>query len=90
MGVRDLLFSALEMKGTYCVYVLASRSRSLYTGVTNDLQRRMVEHRQGLIPGFTARYRIFAWSISKSLATFAMQSRVRKKSRLGAAKRKSG
>jgi putative endonuclease len=44
---------------TYCVYILASRSRNLYTGVTGNLEHRMVEHRQGLVPGFTTRYRIF-------------------------------
>ena len=47
------------MSRTYCVYILASRSRSLYTGVTGNLELRMVEHRQGLVPGFTTRYRIF-------------------------------
>ena len=47
------------MSPTYCVYSLASRSRNLYTGVTNNLERRMVEHRQGLVPGFTSRYKIF-------------------------------
>jgi putative endonuclease len=31
----------------------------LYVGVTNNLQRRMIEHRQGLVPGFTSRYKIF-------------------------------
>ena len=43
---------------TYYVYVLSSRSRTLYTGVTNNLTRRLKEHREGLIPGFTSRYRI--------------------------------
>ena len=47
------------MSRTYCVYILASRSRILYTGVTNYVQRRMAEHREGLVPGFTTRYRIF-------------------------------
>ena len=42
----------------YYVYILSSRSRNLYTGVTNNLARRVSEHRQGLIPGFTHRYRI--------------------------------
>src|SRR5437899_7930400 len=42
----------------YCVYIMASRSRVLYTGVTNDLARRVNEHKQGLTPGFTSRYRI--------------------------------
>jgi putative endonuclease len=47
------------MKRQYFIYILASRSRNLYTGVTGDLVHRMVEHRQGLVPGFTTRYRIF-------------------------------
>ena len=47
------------MSKEYFVYILASRSRNLYTGITGDLMRRMVEHRTGLVPGFTSRYRIF-------------------------------
>src|SRR5262245_43565491 len=47
------------MNRTYCVYILASRSRNLYTGVTGSPEGRMIEHRQGMIPGFTTRYRIF-------------------------------
>ena len=46
------------MSRTYWVYILANPTRSLYTGVTNDLQRRMTEHRLGLVQGFTARYNI--------------------------------
>jgi len=47
------------MTRTYFVYILSSRSRTLYTGVTNDLQRRLREHREGRVHGFTARYNIF-------------------------------
>ncbi|HLJ41806.1 MAG TPA: GIY-YIG nuclease family protein [Candidatus Acidoferrales bacterium] len=47
------------MQQPYYVYILASRSRNLYTGVTNNLERRLAEHRFGLLPGFTKRYRIF-------------------------------
>jgi putative endonuclease len=43
---------------TYSVYVMASRSRVLYTGVTNDLTRRVNEHKHGLNDGFTKKYRI--------------------------------
>ena len=47
------------MSNTYCVYILANRSRDLYTGMGNNLERRMIEHREELVPGFTSRYRIF-------------------------------
>ena len=42
----------------YFVYILASPSRTLYTGVTSDLTRRVYEHKQKLIPGFTSRYNV--------------------------------
>src|SRR6185437_15450171 len=42
---------------TYWVYILASRpGGTLYVGITNDLIRRIFEHREGLVPGFTKRY----------------------------------
>ena len=41
----------------YYIYVLTNRSGTLYTGVTNDLYRRILEHRAGK-HGFTAKYRI--------------------------------
>jgi putative endonuclease len=41
----------------YWIYIMANRSRGLYTGVTNNLELRVGQHRQGLV-GFTAKYRI--------------------------------
>ena len=41
----------------YCVYMLASgRHGTLYVGVTNDLARRIFEHKEGLAQGFTSKY----------------------------------
>jgi len=37
---------------------MASLSRTLYVGVTNDLRRRTMEHKQKLVPGFTSKYNV--------------------------------
>ena len=43
---------------TYYVYIMASTSGTLYTGVTNDIKRRVYEHKHKLIRGFTEKYNV--------------------------------
>ncbi len=43
---------------TYSVYILTNPSGTLYTGVTNDLKRRVWENTQKLVPGFAKKYNV--------------------------------
>ena len=43
---------------SYYVYIMSSKSGVLYIGATNDLDRRVFEHKQGLIEGFTRKYKV--------------------------------
>ena len=40
------------------MYIMTNRSRTLYTGVTNNLERRVQEHKSKINPGFTQKYNI--------------------------------
>jgi len=44
------------MQRQFCVYILSSESGTLYVGVTNNLNRRIAEHKSGIGSVFTARY----------------------------------
>jgi putative endonuclease len=46
------------MEHRYFVYILASKSRTLYIGIPSDLETRIREHRSGIYGGFTTEYKV--------------------------------
>jgi putative endonuclease len=46
------------MQRQFCVYILSSESGTLYVGVTNNLTRRIAEHKSGIGSVFTAKYQV--------------------------------
>ena len=44
------------MAEQYYVYIMTNKSRTLYTGITDNLERRVYEHKKKLFEGFTKRY----------------------------------
>jgi len=77
----------------YFVYIMTNRSKTLYTGVTNNLVRRVREHKLGIGSGSGAKYRLdrlvyivwFTLSVSKTCTT---RSSVKKLSKAGCGSRK--
>ena len=53
--------SASQVRNYY-VYILTNATRRLYVGFTNNLERRVHEHRAKLVPGFTSKYNI-SWLV---------------------------
>jgi putative endonuclease len=71
------------MAKTYYVYILASkRNGTLYVGVTNDIGRRVWEHREGLVSGFTRNYgvhRLVYFEVFESIeAAIRRETRIKK------------
>ncbi|MEA1909699.1 MAG: GIY-YIG nuclease family protein [Patescibacteria group bacterium] len=52
----------------YSVYIMASESGTLYIGITNNLERRTYEHKNGLIPGFSQKYKTHKLVYSESFS----------------------
>jgi len=52
-----LSFSYRNMK-QYYIYIMTNKSKTLYIGVTDNLERRVYEHKNKLIEGFTKKYNI--------------------------------
>jgi len=72
------------MDARFYVYIMASKSRVLYIGITNNLRRRIWEHKNDLRSGFTATTGFTASCTSKNSSTFEMPLPARSASKLAA------
>ncbi len=70
-----------EVGRQYYVYIMTNRSKTIYTGVTNDLVRRVYEHKHKLVPGFTQKYNttrlVYYESCSDVLSAIAQEKRIK-------------
>jgi len=48
----------MAIQRRFFVYILGSKTKRLYVGVTNDLERRVAQHKRREVEGFTSRYNI--------------------------------
>lgn len=74
------------MQQKYYIYILSNYTNTvLYVGITNDLIRRVWEHKQKLAPGFTARYHVdklvYFEEFTDSLSAIAREKQVKGGSR---------
>jgi len=73
----------LYMKENFYVYILSSQRRgTLYVGVTSDLLKRLYEHKNGVVEGFTKRYgvhRLVYYEVAKDAEAALTRERQIKK-----------
>ncbi|MDQ3018638.1 MAG: GIY-YIG nuclease family protein [bacterium] len=70
------------MEKQYFVYILTNyTNRVLYTGITNNITRRIYEHKNKFIPGFTAKYNVnklvFVTSFSTALEAINAEKKIK-------------
>jgi len=73
----------------FYVYIMTNKGNTvLYTGVTNDLRRRVYEHKQKLIEGFTRKYNVLKLVYHESFGDWASTLRREKQIKAGPRKKK--
>jgi putative endonuclease len=72
----------------YYVYIVASKSRVIYVGMTGFLMARVLRHKAGEGGAFTSKYRVHRLVFTTAFLTWAMRSRVRRRSRSGGGRRR--
>ena len=67
---------------TYYFYIMASKTCTLYTGITSNIKKRVYEHKNHLIPGFTDKYNIdrliYFETFGDSLSAIAREKQIKR------------
>ncbi len=84
LASQGILSYNVRMSGskTYYVYIMSNQSRTLYVGLTNNIRKRVWEHKTGLVDGFTHRYKIdtlvYVESLGDALSGIAREKQVKR------------
>ena len=66
----------------YYVYIMSSKTGTLYVGVTNDIKKRVYQHKNHLIPGFTNKYNIdrllYVETVSDPISAISREKQIKK------------
>ena len=73
---------------TYHVYIMSSSTRTLYVGVTNNMARRVFEHKNKLVAGFTAKYDVTSLLYAEECSDVHEASPAGNRSKAGGARRR--
>jgi len=67
---------------TYYVYIMSSKTCTLYTGITNNIKKRVYEHKKHLIPGFTDKYSVerlvYVETFGDALSAIAREKQIKR------------
>lgn len=70
----------------FYVYIMMNRSKGFYIGVTNNLRKRVFQHKTGTLEGFTSKYkldRLVYWEIFKDVrSAIALEKQLKRWTRL--------
>lgn len=70
---------------TFYVYIMASKTGTLYVGFTNNITQRVYQHKQHLVPGFTAKYNVdrllYCESFNDAFSAIGREKQLKKWSR---------
>lgn len=71
----------MKYERTAYVYIMASISGTIYVGMTNDIERRVFEHKVGLNEGFTKKYKckklVYYFEVGEIVEAIALEKRIK-------------